>query len=248
MKWPRRYVTGVGPRGIDLGADCRSVQIVREMTKLLTVGYFDASFAERPISLPGSDRKPTLSFERTIGYLPISVSPHASTVVRGREDDLVDTVLVLNADLGPLHWVSLKHAVCMLFRNVAVVHEAEPDRLFGIYPRPRILRLISYVDTRWRRSARPNWSRSGVLERDGRRCGYCEGHATTVDHIVPRSRGGGNTWTNTVAACDRCNQRKGCRTPIEAGMRLRLEPTAPTWAALIRRWPAGRRGGRPIAA
>lgn len=160
----------------------------------------------------------------------------------------METVLVLNADLGPLHWVRLEHAICMLFRKVAVVHEAEPNRLFGCYPRPRILRLISYVDTRWRRSARPNWSRSGVLDRDGRRCGYCAAPATTVDHILPRSRGGGNTWSNTVAACDRCNQRKGNRTPTEAGMRLRVEPVAPTWADLIRRWPRGRRRSTKVAA
>ena len=147
----------------------------------------------------------------------------------------MDNVLVLNADLGPLHWVSLKHAVCMLFREVAVVHEAEPDRLFGIYPKPRILRLVRYVDTRWRHTSGPSWSRSGVLVRDGRMCGYCGDPATSVDHIVPRSREGGNTWTNTVAACQRCNQRKGDRTPAEAGMRLRTRPVAPTWAAMAKR-------------
>jgi 5-methylcytosine-specific restriction endonuclease McrA len=50
--------------------------------------------------------------------------------------------------------------------------------------------------------------------------------------VLPRSRGGGNSWTNTVAACECCNGRKGDRTPAEAGMRLRTEPKAPTWAAL----------------
>ena len=59
-------------------------------------------------------------------------------------------VLVLNADLGPLHRVSLRHAIRMLLREVAVVHEAEPDRLIGVYPVPRVLRLVSYVVTRWR--------------------------------------------------------------------------------------------------
>jgi hypothetical protein len=147
----------------------------------------------------------------------------------------VEAVLVLNADLGPLHRVSLRHAIRMLWREVAVVHEAEPDIRIGTFPRPRVVRLVQYVVTKWRYSAGPAWSRSGVLSRDGRRCGYCSGPATTVDHIQPTSRGGRNTWTNTVAACDGCNQRKGDRTPAEAGMVLRITPTAPTWASLTHR-------------
>jgi 5-methylcytosine-specific restriction endonuclease McrA len=144
-------------------------------------------------------------------------------------------VLVINADLGPLHRVSLRHAVRMLVRRVAEVHEAVPDRLIGVYPVPTVVRLVKYVVTRWRFSSGPAWSRSGVLTRDGRRCGYCGGPASTVDHILPRSRGGRNTWTNTVASCDGCNQRKADRTPAEAGMVLRSAATVPSWAALTRR-------------
>jgi 5-methylcytosine-specific restriction endonuclease McrA len=142
-------------------------------------------------------------------------------------------VLVLNADLGPLHRVSLRHAVRMLLREVAVVHEAEPDRLIGVYPLPRVVRLVHYVVTRWRFSRGPAWSRAGVYLRDGRRCGYCGGGATTIDHVLPRSRGGGNSWLNTVAACVPCNQRKGDRTPAEARMPLRTRPTVPTWSYAV---------------
>jgi 5-methylcytosine-specific restriction endonuclease McrA len=140
-------------------------------------------------------------------------------------------LLVINADLGPLHRVSLRHAVRMLVRRVAEVHESEPDRLIGIYPMPTVVRLVRYVVTKWRYTAGPAWSRSGVLARDARRCGYCFGAAITVDHVLPRCRGGKNTWLNTVAACDGCNQRKGDRTPAEAGMVLRFEATTPTWVA-----------------
>jgi 5-methylcytosine-specific restriction endonuclease McrA len=147
----------------------------------------------------------------------------------------VDAVLVVNADLGPLHRVSLKHAIRMLLRRVAEVHEAEPDRLIGVYPVPRVVRLLRYVVTKWRYSGGPAWSRSGVVRRDEGRCAYCGGHATTVDHILPRSRGGRNTWKNTVAACGPCNQRKGDRTPAEARMPLRTTPQAPSWAALAAR-------------
>lgn len=144
----------------------------------------------------------------------------------------MDAVLVVNADLGPLHRVSLKHAIRMILRQVAEIHEAEPDRLIGIYPMPKVVRLVHYVVTKWRYSHGPAWSRLGVLRRDGHRCAYCGGHATTVDHILPRSRGGKNTWKNTAAACGPCNQRKGDRTPSEARMTLRLSPHAPSWTAL----------------
>lgn len=147
----------------------------------------------------------------------------------------MDAVLVVNADLGPLHRVSLKHAIRMLLRQVAEIHEAEPDRLIGIYPVPRVVRLVQYVVTKWRYSAGPQWSRPGVIARDEGRCAYCGGHATTVDHVLPRSRGGKNTWKNTVAACGPCNQRKGDRTPVEARMLLRVIPLAPSWAALAAR-------------
>lgn len=144
----------------------------------------------------------------------------------------MQAVLVLNADLGPLHRVSLRHAIRMLCRQVAVVHEAEPDIRLGIFPLPLSVRLVRYVVTKWRYTAGPAWSRAGILRRDHHRCGYCGGTATTVDHINPASRGGRNTWLNTVAACDPCNQAKGDRTPVEAGMMLRIEPWAPTWASL----------------
>jgi 5-methylcytosine-specific restriction endonuclease McrA len=146
----------------------------------------------------------------------------------------VSQVLVLNADWGPLHWVTIRHAVRMLVRQVAEVHEAEPDRLIGIFPLPRVVRLVAYVKTKWRHTRGPAWSRPGVLARDGYTCVYCGGCASTVDHVLPRSRNGGNTWSNTVAACGGCNQRKGDRTPAEAGMKLRIVPATPTWASLLR--------------
>jgi 5-methylcytosine-specific restriction endonuclease McrA len=147
----------------------------------------------------------------------------------------VDAVLVLNADLGPLHRVSFRHAIRMLVRQVAVVHEADPGRIVGPWPAPKVLRLVQYVVTRWRYTAGPAWSRPGVIARDGGRCGYCDAWATTVDHITPRARGGRNTWRNTVAACGPCNQRKGDRTPAEAGMALRVKPAAPSWASIAQR-------------
>jgi 5-methylcytosine-specific restriction endonuclease McrA len=148
---------------------------------------------------------------------------------------VTETVLVLNADLGPLHRVTFRHAVRMLLRGVAEVHEADPERSLGELPWPKVLRLARYVVSKWRYSDGPTWSRRGVLERDERTCQYCGAeNAHTIDHVVPRSQGGRSTWKNTVAACDPCNQRKRDRTPAQAGMVLLRAPGSPTWGTLRR--------------
>lgn len=150
-----------------------------------------------------------------------------------RGDQVSGAVLVLNADLGPLHRVTLRHAIRMLCRRVAEVHEAEPDIRIGVFPMPTVVRLLRYINPKWRYSHGPAWSRAGVMNRDHYKCAYCLGVGTTIDHIVPASRGGRSTWQNTVAACYNCNQRKGDRTPEEAGMRLKATPYLPTWATAL---------------
>jgi 5-methylcytosine-specific restriction endonuclease McrA len=132
-------------------------------------------------------------------------------------------VLVLNASYEPLQRVSVRHAIKMLVREVAVIEEAT-EETFGPFPMPRVLRLVRYVVARWRN--RRGCTKSAVKARD-RMCAYCGGTADTVDHIVPRSRGGTLTWDNAVAACLRCNHRKADRTPAEAGMTLLVQPGPP---------------------
>ncbi|OYN86454.1 HNH endonuclease [Parenemella sanctibonifatiensis] len=143
-------------------------------------------------------------------------------------------VLVLNTDNTALHTVSLQHAIGMLVRQVAVVEEQLEDRAFGDYPWPLVLRLVRYVKTTFLYGRTPGWTKRGVLRRDRHRCAYCDGHATTVDHVMPASRGGRNSWQNTVAACGPCNARKADRTPTEANMPLRRKPRTPTRAELAR--------------
>ncbi|MEV6628228.1 HNH endonuclease, partial [Amycolatopsis sp. NPDC051114] len=111
-------------------------------------------------------------------------------------------VLVLNAGYEPLQTVSVPHAIRMLVRHVAEIHEAEDGLAYGLFPRPKIVRLLRYVVMKWRYTQPPRWSRRGVLTRDGHRCAYCGRRATTIDHVTPLSRGGARTsWLNTVAAC-----------------------------------------------
>jgi 5-methylcytosine-specific restriction endonuclease McrA len=138
---------------------------------------------------------------------------------------------LLNASYEPLGKVSFKHAVRMLFREVALVEEQHGERMIGPHPWPRVIRLVRYVRAHWLH--RPaGYSRTGVLARDKHACAYCGRHATTVDHVLPQSRGGESTWLNAVAACAPCNHRKANRTPAEAGLRLRATPFAPTRAQL----------------
>jgi 5-methylcytosine-specific restriction endonuclease McrA len=148
-------------------------------------------------------------------------------------------VLVLNAGYEPLHTVSVPHAIRMLVRDVAVVHETDGTDFGGLFPRPKVVRLVRYVVMKWRYSGPPRWSRRGVLQRDGHTCAYCGRRATTVDHVLPLSRGGERTsWLNTVAACGgtarSCNARKADRTPAEAGLSLRITPRVPSWDELHR--------------
>lgn len=144
---------------------------------------------------------------------------------------LSGSVLLFNASFEPLGRVSFQHAVKMLVREVAVVHEAHGERMIGPYQWPRALRLVRYVATKWLYHP-AGYTRQGVLARERHRCAYCGNRAHTIDHIVPRSRGGEWTWLNTVAACGSCNERKGNKTPAEAGMRLRIEPWHPTRAQI----------------
>jgi 5-methylcytosine-specific restriction endonuclease McrA len=138
--------------------------------------------------------------------------------------------LVLNATYEPLAAVTLQRAVVLVLQEKAVVERAHPGRRVRgssvELPMPRVVRLKRYVRVPFRQQA--TWSRRGVLARDDFRCAYCGKRATTVDHVVPRSHGGQDTWLNTVAACAADNHRKANRTPEQAGMRLLRRPFEPT--------------------
>ena len=155
-------------------------------------------------------------------------------------------VLLLNASYEPLRVVSVKRAVGLLMRGVVEGVDGVAARLrtpSTVFEVPSVLRLRYYVNVP-RRGA--TWSRRGVLVRDGYACVYCGARVGerrrgrvitradfTVDHLIPRSRGGGNAWGNTACACRWCNHRKADRAPHEAGMRLRWEPKTPRVNYLI---------------
>jgi 5-methylcytosine-specific restriction endonuclease McrA len=144
------------------------------------------------------------------------------------------SVTVLNADYEVLHTVSLNHAIRMIVRGVAEIHEAA-DEFIGTFIRPISVRLVKYIVTTWRYQRQPKWSKSGVLRRDSYTCAFCSGKATTIDHVVPRAQGGRNSWKNTVAACSPCNNKKRDRTPEQANMPLLFKPKVPDWTDLYKK-------------
>ena len=141
-------------------------------------------------------------------------------------------VIVLNASYEHHQNVSVPHAIRMLVRQVAVVEDGDPTRPIGTYPWPRVLRLIRYVYAHWLQRAHPRFTRQGMLRRDRYTCRYCRRPNETMDHVLPESRGGPTSWLNCVTACNACNERKGCRTPEEAGMPMLWEPYTPSKASL----------------
>lgn len=137
-------------------------------------------------------------------------------------------VLVLNATFEPLAVVSARRAVCLVLDDkVETLHT--DGRAFRSercsVDVPSVVRLSQYVNVPRPRRRAPN--RRAVFARDSDRCQYCGGRAETMDHVVPRSRGGQHTWENVVAACRRCNAKKRDRLPSESGMRLRRRPGPP---------------------
>jgi len=93
-------------------------------------------------------------------------------------------------------------------------------------PQPSVIKLSNYIKIPFKSI---ELSRKNILRRDDHRCQYCGKKTTdlTIDHIIPKSRGGGDTWENLVTACVRCNNRKGNRTPEEAEMKLLSKPRKP---------------------
>ncbi len=142
---------------------------------------------------------------------------------------MVSSVLVLNQNYEPLNVCNAYRAIVLLSRGKAEVLEqrAEPMQTpTRALPRPSVIRMIYLI-----RRPRPKvkLSRREVFQRDGYACQYCGVRTKdlTLDHIMPRHRGGRHSWDNLVSACRACNHRKGGRTPEEARMQLRRHPTEP---------------------
>ena len=144
--------------------------------------------------------------------------------------------LVLNATYEPLCVVpSRRAAVLVLAERADILHETgqvlHSEHL--AVPVPSVIKLRTFVKVPFRRRAPLN--RRGIFARDAHRCQYCGATAESIDHVVPRSKGGEHAWENVVAACRPCNVHKGDRLLHATSMELRRAPRVPrelTWVAV----------------
>jgi 5-methylcytosine-specific restriction endonuclease McrA len=138
-------------------------------------------------------------------------------------------VLVLNTTYEPLNVCSLRRAVVLMLKDKAELVEQSGGAVRSeraVYPVPHVIRLRSYV--RVPRAATKRISRRAVFARDQYRCQYCGSQKhLTVDHVVPRSKGGTDSWDNVVTSCAPCNLRKADRLLHAADMKLARKPRPP---------------------
>lgn len=147
-----------------------------------------------------------------------------------RSVSLNSKVLVLNQSYEPISVCTAKKALLLLFLTKAELVEQRTASAVRTsreaYPFPSVIRLSAYLRMPFKKI---ELSRKNILRRDGFQCQYCgtKQPPLTVDHIIPRSRGGPDQWDNLTSACIKCNNRKGSRTPEEAGMPLLSLPRKP---------------------
>lgn len=145
------------------------------------------------------------------------------------------SALVLNATYEPLSVVSARRAICLVLCDKADIVADDGTQVHSermSVSSPLVIRLRYVVKVPYHRHTA--MSRRAVFARDNHRCGYCGSHADSIDHVLPRSRGGKNVWENVIAACRSCNLRKRDRTPEEAGMKMMTMPRTPremSWIA-----------------
>jgi 5-methylcytosine-specific restriction endonuclease McrA len=149
----------------------------------------------------------------------------------------VTQVLVLNASYEPLNVTSVRRAHVLVFKGKAEVLEELDQPLRSAsdtYPWPHVIRLVHYVKVP--RAVQRKISRRALFARDGWACVYCgsTNGRLTLDHVVPRSRGGDSVWENVVTSCAPCNLRKGNRSLEEARMKLMRPPRPPQPALFIK--------------
>lgn len=144
--------------------------------------------------------------------------------------------LVLNQDYSPVTVCNIQKAFLLVYlKKAELVATDEMLRLRSIskaYPFPSVIRLINYVSMPYRGVM---LTRQNIFKRDGHSCQYCGSEKDlTLDHLIPRSKGGKSSWNNLVTACKRCNTRKGDNKPEETGLKLTRMPFKPSHVMFIR--------------
>jgi CRISPR/Cas system Type II protein with McrA/HNH and RuvC-like nuclease domain len=138
-------------------------------------------------------------------------------------------VLVLNYDYTPLNVTTIRRGFVLVDKGRAEIIKSDENPIitgYKTYVRPVIIRLLNYIR---HKSKMMKANRTRIYKRDQHQCVYCGSNKDlTLDHVMPKSRGGGNDWTNLVTSCFKCNLKKGNKTPEEAKMYMRHKPYVPT--------------------
>ncbi len=147
-------------------------------------------------------------------------------------------VLILNQDYSALSICSVPKAFLLVYLNKAeLVAESSSYYLRTVsssFPMPTVIRLHRYINLPYKGVM---MTRQNIFKRDGHRCVYCGTHEElTLDHVLPKSRGGRTSWDNLATACKRCNTRKGDCTPEEASMPMRQRPFKPSFILFLREY------------
>jgi 5-methylcytosine-specific restriction endonuclease McrA len=141
----------------------------------------------------------------------------------------MEQVLVLNFDYSPINVTTIQRGFNLVYKGKAEIIKSDmKDMISGVkkYVRPIVIRLLTYIKFH-KRAYRAN--RTRIYKRDGYECVYCGSKKSlTLDHVIPKSRGGANTWENLVTSCFSCNLKKANRTPEEAKMKMNHIPFVPT--------------------
>src|SRR5215469_8832991 len=208
-----------GPSGCSEPAQSRQMELaeVRAMSAVRKEGVSARRFA---------------ATDSASSVVPSSETPadsrfHISTVPR-RASLMQEPVLVLNATYEPINVTAVRRAMVLLLKGVAQaeeVHISEVHSAANTHKVPSVIRLLAYRHIPQQSRA---LSRKNILLRDRNTCQFCgrvfPSSELTLDHVVPRSRGGRSSWENLVACCYQCNNSKGDRTPEEAGLKLARRP------------------------
>ena len=143
-------------------------------------------------------------------------------------DRLHTPVLVLNASYEPINVCAARRALVLVLKGVASTEEHSPVHVHSTRQSVKLPSVIRLLEYRRIPHQTRSLSRKNILMRDRYTCQYClkplPSSELTLDHVIPRSRSGETTWENLVACCHHCNNRKGSRTPEEAGMKLSRAP------------------------
>lgn len=149
---------------------------------------------------------------------------------------MIDKVLVLNLDFTPLTICSVNRAFLLVFLNKADMIEADNNQYLrsarNTYSKPTIIRIKNYINIPYRSIV---LTRQNIFKRDDHECQYCGvNNDLTLDHLIPRSKGGKSTWINLVTACKTCNSKKGSLSPDKVGMKLKREPFRPSYLMFLK--------------